>query len=346
MTTQVFGIHRRGNLTRSFSGVFTMSATSFVGGSVRASRSWAISVFALAACLSPFNGPARGQSTTDPVERSMRFIEQSMNATDLFNEGKVKDALAVFTKLLETTPDLDEDGYVALSIGDCLVVLDRREDAKAAYEVAQAKHADLAGTVDDRLIELELAGSVGDSLLDRLRFAATSRNEKRFVAAWQLGRALQKRAQALLVEAASAFRMAAQLDSPIPKADWQADHLADLDDLNEQVADLIERVEKRWRELRRYLSGRQGSGEQPPIQQSVIENRQYECTVKTAAGEQVVLRESMDKPDGTPRFTANGKPIQLNEAQADFIRRYQERIDHILMEAANKKPAGRGENHE
>ena len=33
--------------------------------------------------------------------------------------------------------------------------------------------------------------------------------------------------------------MAAQLDSPIPKADWQADHLADLDDLNDQVVGLI-----------------------------------------------------------------------------------------------------------
>ncbi|MBP7933499.1 MAG: hypothetical protein KA354_02515 [Phycisphaerae bacterium] len=269
-----------------------------------------------------------------------------MKATDLFNEGKVKEALAVFKKLLETNPDLDEDGYVALSIGDCLAVLDRREDAKAAYEAAQAAHSDLAGAVDDRLIELELAGNVGDSLLDRLRFAATGRSEKRFVAAWQLGRALQKRAQALLIEAASAFRMAAQLDSPIPKTDWQADHLVDLDDLNDQMTGAIERVERRWAELRRYLSGRQGPGEQLPIQQSSTQRRQYECTLRTAGGGQVVLRGSQDRTDGGPRFTANGKPIQLNEAQADFIRRYQERIDHVLLEAANRKSANQGEHHE
>ncbi|HOW72489.1 MAG TPA: hypothetical protein PKY77_17965 [Phycisphaerae bacterium] len=346
MTAQVFSIGRRRGLTRLFRSRFVGPGAFLTGGHVGAVRRWTIPVAAWTACLLSFIVSVHGQSTTDPVERSMQFIEQSMKATDLFNEGKVKEALAVFTKLLETSPDLDEDGYVALSVGDCLAVLDRREGARAAYEAAQAAHSDLAGAVDDRLIELELAGNVSDSLLDRLRFAATGRSEKRFVAAWQLGRALQKRVQALLIEAASAFRMAAQLDSPIPKTDWQADHLVDLDDLNEQLTGVIERVERRWAELRRYLSGRQGTGEQLPMQPSSTQNRQYECTLRIAGGEQVVLRGSQDRTDGGPRFTANGKPIQLNEGQADSIRRYQERIDHILLEAANRRSADQGEHHE
>lgn len=345
MTAQAFSIQGPGGVTRRLGNGCPVPGRSGLDDA-RAMSPWMPRGVLLILCWLASGAPLCGQEADDPVERSMQFVDQSMKATDLFNEGKITDALAVFRKLLETSADLDEDGYVALSIGDCLAVLDRREDAKAAYEAAEARHRDLAGAVDDRLVELELAGNVSDSLIDRLRFAATSRSDKRFTAAWQLGRGLQKRAQALLLEAASAFRMAAQLDSPIPKADWQVDHMVDLDDLNEQAGELIERLEKRWGELRRYLSGRQGGGEQAPPSQSTAESRRYEWTIKTAGGEQVVLRELLDKPNAAPRFTANGKPIQLDEGQADLIRRYQERIDHILLEAANKQSAGRGEKHE
>ena len=81
-------------------------------------------------------------------------------------------------------------------------------------------HPELGEQVAERLTELELAGEVSDELIARLRQEAGVEDERRHQANWRLGRALQKRAKSILVEAADAFRAVAESSSCVPKPFW------------------------------------------------------------------------------------------------------------------------------
>jgi Flp pilus assembly protein TadD len=66
-------------------------------------------------------------------DRAMDFVERSVEATALYNQRKLPEALASFQLLLQEYGDLDEDGYVAMSLADCLHMLGRHDEARTAY---------------------------------------------------------------------------------------------------------------------------------------------------------------------------------------------------------------------
>ncbi len=67
------------------------------------------------------------------TDRAMQFIELSVNATDLFNQAKYPEALQAFDQLLRDYGDLDEDGFLAVSLADCLQAVGRRDEARTMY---------------------------------------------------------------------------------------------------------------------------------------------------------------------------------------------------------------------
>ena len=134
-----------------------------------------------------------------------------------WHESMVEQALEIFQELVADYSDLDDDGYAAVGVADCLAVLARDDQARAAYERVAETHPELAAKAKEQLVELELVGQITESLVVELRLAADLGGDNRFLANWQLGRALEKYAKALLDEAATAFRTAASLDDGRPR---------------------------------------------------------------------------------------------------------------------------------
>jgi hypothetical protein len=265
----------------------------------------------------------------------MRFVEQSMAATDLLNAGQAAQALPILQELAKQYADQDEDGYVAVSLGDCLAMLNRTDEARRAYQAALAAHADKKSDIEQRLIELDLAGPVSDELLERLQRAAGSVGDGRFLAAWDLGRALQKKAQSLLEEAANAFSRACDPPSPMPQRVCRPEHLTVLKDLAAQVASHIGQLEERWQQFR-HQPGAAGdeSAEadrtektQPPARTSGIQ-----WTIQKEDGQRITCELRPGKPD-TLTLLVNGNTTELSPQQAALIRNHQERIQAILSEA-------------
>jgi len=277
----------------------------------------------------------------DPVERSMYFIERSAEATDLFNANQPQEALAILQDLDANHADLDEDGYVAMTIGDCLAILGRDPEARAAYQAAAASHPDLEAKVAQRLIELELAGSASDALIEELRFAAYSQeaeDENRFIASWRLGRALQGRAKTLLDEAAGAFRAAADsgLGQGFPYPVAILNHATVLEELAEDLTFLVERAGKRWGSARRPAPVRSCSEGQWSPSDLVTERQRSERLLRTRDGRRIEVQIRHDEQKGEMEITANHRPIKLTATQKLLIRRHQERINAILLEAAGQ----------
>jgi len=106
----------------------------------------------------------------------------------------------------------------------------------------------MADAIRHRLWDMDLAGGVDEKLLDELRQAAAGTTGDVYAIKVQLGRALQKRALALLGEAITVLREA--VDSPQSQSQptrrlvaGQADVLAEL---QEDFGSLVDRLEKRW----------------------------------------------------------------------------------------------------
>ncbi len=309
----------------------------------RASGGYRPALIALLAALLG-HGAARAQPVAgaDAVERSVCFVEKSTEATELLNRNKLQEALAAFRELAARYPDLDEDGYVAMAIGDCLAGLGRDAEAREAYRAAAAAHPALAPSVNQRITDLELAGEVSDALIERLRMAAASADKSRYAAAWQLGRALQKRARALLIEAAAAFRTASEAATPVSRPDPGLAHARALEALAADLGGLIDRLEDVWGSARRAMR----LPEKGEAAGAATENRTAEWVLRTKDGRRIEFRMkwAAETCDSRTDVTANGKPLKLSDNQQSALKRHEDEIRAILLQAAEEtgEAGGRG----
>jgi len=289
-------------------------------------------------------GWARSPEVEDPVERSMTFIDKTIQATKLANDHKTKEALALFEKLAADYGDLDEDGYVAIAIGDCLATLKRFREAGTAYEDAVRSHPELTDSVRRRVVELDLAGEVGEALVEDLRVATADQDEVTAGAYWRLGRALQKRAKATLVEAATAFRLAGSVEPsqmsfcrPAP----MRRQAAMLEELAEDLGALIDQSEEKWGWMRLLVVGGSPRGRAGPARPDlVVQARRCEYTVQTREDPPVKLEITQEKDGAALQCAVAGRTIELTETQKLLIRRHEARISAILLEAMAQKKAG------
>ena len=263
----------------------------------------------------------------EPVDRSMYFIDRAAQATELLNAKKAEEALPIRQELATTYADEDADGYVGLSLGDCLGQLKRPDEARAAYQAALARQPDLQERVERKLGELEVSGEITDAVVGRLRAEAQSSGTTS--AKWRLGRALQKRAAACLAEAIAAFRSIAEPGTPECETGFSgAGHANQLEDLLADLNALIQQVEDRW-------SIKLADLEKKAIPQGIVaEQRRVEQVLKAPDGKRyeiVLRREAQDRP---AQITVNNRPLVLSEAQRRVLKQHQERIDALLIQAA------------
>lgn len=288
-------------------------------------------------------GWARSPDAEDPIERSMTFIDKTMQATRLANDGKTKEALGLFEKLAADYGDLDEDGYVAISVGDCLATLKRFREARAAYKNAAEAHLELADSVRQRLVELELAGEVSEALVEDLRVETADQDEVAAADYWRLGRALQKRAKATLTEAATAFRLAGGVEPSqisLCRPEAMSRQAAMLEELTEDLGALIDQNEEELGWLRQLMAGGPQRAGGPPEPDLVVQARRCEYTVRTAEAPPIRLEITQDQDDCAMECSADGTPIVLTETQKLLIRRHEARISAILLEAMDRDRAG------
>lgn len=294
-------------------------------------------------CSTSLSALAAENAVTDPdsPDRQMQFIEKSVEATDLFNQRKLPEALQAFEVLVRDYGDLDQDGYVATSLGDCLQALGRHEEARAMYESVAAAHPEMAEPIRQRLWEIKLAGEPDDAILAELRSLASGELENVYAIKVQLGRALQKRALAMLAEAVTVLREAAESDAsqmqPARRTIvGQAEMLAEL---KEDLSSLIARLERGWAGMKTIKELTE-----PCETPDSIQGCRSDWTSRAADGQSIKL-ETQWQDDGTVKATVNGRPIQLNATQELIIRRHQERINAILTEAmqsgTSQRPAAR-----
>ncbi len=276
---------------------------------------------------------AQSQSGGDSVDRSMRFVERSMEATDLLNAGKAAEALPILQELAGRDAELDIDGYAGLTLGDCLVKLGRYDEARRVFLTVAAEHPDRKPEIDQRLLDLELAGPITEDLILRLRAAAAVPDDSRFIAAMNLSRALQKKAKTLLDEALENLTRANESTSPIAHNLRTSLHWTMLADARTQLAAAIAEMENRWQ---RHLTvdegaeGGTGAGAGAPG----FTSYRSDWTVPAGAGQSVRIEVRQDKPDDELKLVIEGKPVSLSRAQAELIRIHQEHIAKILSEAA------------
>lgn len=271
----------------------------------------------------------------DSPDRAMEFVEKSVQATELFNEHKFAEALTLFQDLMQTYGDLDEDGYVAMSLADCLNGLGRRDEAKAMYQTVVAAHENLAQVIQQRIREMALSGPPDDVFLEELRVAALTEVENAYAAKVQLARALQKRAVSLLAEAVEVFRAAAETDPNLAQpsrrmVSGQAEMLAEM---QEDLTALINRMDRAWNVLNAlkepndaHETGASGVGT-------------YRAEWDAAQGGEPLKIETTWEECGDLQVTVNGKPLVLNRTQSLVIRRHQERINALILEAMKNPPA-------
>ena len=276
-------------------------------------------------------GMAQSAGSIDAVDRSMQFVQRSMAATDLLNAGKPAEALPILQELAGRDAALDADGYAALSLGDCLAQLNRPDEARRTFLATAADHPERKAEVDQRLLDLELAGPITDDLILRLRAAAGASDESRFVGAWNLGRALQKRAKVLIDEALNHFSTAGEggLRGHSPSL-----HRALLADVSEQLGSAIAQMENRWRQGADddAIAGSKTVRPTPPNFASC----RVDWTMQSPGGKAIRVEVRQDKPDDKAQVSVEGKSVELSRAQAALLRLHQERIARILSEAAGK----------
>jgi tetratricopeptide (TPR) repeat protein len=275
---------------------------------------------------------AAGQPASDPVERSMRFVDQSLKATELFNADKADQALPIFQDLLKQDRDLDEDGHVALSIGDCLASLGRLDQARQAYQNAAKLHPDLKSRIDQRLLQLALKGEITEELIAKLRTAAKTKNETQYSVNVQLERALIKKAGTLLVEAGDALQAAIKAGGPFGEGSRLLNRPAVLD---EMIADL-----KNYTDFMDIGLGKSPARVFKELSEPEVIVLIQQCRwVTVRPGKPAMKFEMTTDKTGKLQTTANGKTLHLTPAQQSLVQRHQQRINAILLEAAEKPNA-------
>jgi tetratricopeptide (TPR) repeat protein len=276
---------------------------------------------------------AKAVFAADATDRSMAFVEKSVEATNLYNQRKLPEALAMFQELTQKYPDLDEDGYVMMGLADCLHALGRNDEARAAYQSVAARHVDQKETALSRIRELEVAGvQITDALIKELQQAAAAAGDNQISAQLQLGRALQKRAAALLKEAVTAFRSAGEKSRDIGAAGQQtiAEQAAVLAEIHEDLASLVDRVDKTWGGMRTL--GEIARSTSPDGGGANIADYRAEWTTVAGGDKRSSIQVSWSKGQTAPRIVVDGRIIPVNSTQARVLQRYQERMLAVLQE--------------
>lgn len=289
-------------------------------------------------------GLARAQATgSDAVERSMTFVDKTTRATELFNENKLEEAVAIFGDLAANYADLDEDGYVSMALGDCLAGLGQQDEARVTYELAAALHPELRAQVAQRIMNLKLAGEVTADLIEELRSAAQADDESRVGANWRLAHALVKRAGSLLNEAAGAFRLVGAEGEPaIPSPSTLLGFADTIEEAVEDLANIVER-DGRWVSFRFMAEATSGDWRASKGLDITVEKHQAEQVLRLPDGRRMVFHVAADKQDCELRIKADGKPVSLTKTQRIAVHRYWKRINAILVEACGEtKQSGRG----
>jgi hypothetical protein len=263
-----------------------------------------------------------GQSGTEDLDAAFTFIDRAAEATERFNEGRPAEALTIFQGLLEKYPEQDADGYVSLSMGDCLFALDRLDEAVTAYQRTVSQHPELARPVADRLAEVQLARPVTDGLLDELRRSVES------------GSDLQKRAAELLDEAMEAFKAAAEENATPLRAQLLGAHATYLQELGIDLAQLIQQFESicAMNLPDRFLINRLASrtDKSPRL---IAERAQAQQVLRSGDGQRYEVHMRVDGPGAEGQVIVNGRPVPLTEAQRKLIQRHYDRINQIYLEA-------------
>lgn len=281
------------------------------------------------------NAYAQQSDAMDPVERSMYFIEQAANATELMSSGKAAEALPVFQELTAKYADLDKNGFVAISIGDCLGILDRLDEARAAYQLAAAAHPEIADSMRKKIVELDLAGEPTDELIQQLRTGMSATDKSRFTAAMQLARALPKRAKSLLTESAAAFRFLSDSELPGCKEGLMNSRAVAMEDMAEELNSLIQDMERAWNAMQfGMMSSR--AGRDKSTSPSRIMDKVRSTWVARLDGREIKLEMQIGESDCSVSVTADGKNVQLSESQRELIRRHLDRINTIALDAVTK----------
>lgn len=277
-------------------------------------------------------GWAQAQSTQDSLDRSLDFVDKTAQATELFNSDQTRAALDLFRQMATNYPDLDEDGYVGLSIGDCLAALGEYDQARTAYAALLAGRPDLQSKVEARLVDAELlSGTISDGTLARLRAEAAGTQDGDTVKSrMRLAWALEKRAHALLAEAASLFRSISQVGWV--KGDNESSrHALLLEEINQDLARLMAQTDALFGS--RTLPQCDGDSED---RKSAVrtERRRVECVLRTPDGKRFELQIRRAQEAGAEEILVNGRSLELSEDEARLIQRHQDRINALLAQAA------------
>lgn len=278
---------------------------------------------------------AWAQATNDPLERSLYFVDKSTEATELFNTQHTQEALAIFQELARSYADLDEDGYVSLSVGDCFAAMGKYEQARQAYAELLAKRSDLQLKVQDRLLEAELlSGTVSPETVAKLRQAVTNPapGEDSYRNRVKLGLALERQAYALLAEAVEVFRSAAPAGWFKQVTDTNR-HMLVLDELRQDLATVLNQSNAMY-----------GLRALPPCKTDAVQpkseiqtdRRRAEYILRAADGKQFEVIVRPGEAPGHEEILVNGKALDLTEDEQQIIDRHQDRINAILLQAANR----------
>jgi tetratricopeptide (TPR) repeat protein len=271
----------------------------------------------------------------EALERSMTFVELSNEAAELFNEQRLEEAAAILQTLAADFGDLDDNGFVAMGLGDSLAGLGRVEEARAVYLRALATHPDLQASIEQRLVELDLLGPVNASLLDRLRAAARSGGEGANTAARQLGRALAQRARDLLAEAVETLRSIEPESILCRDSRWLlTDQAALLDDLEQDLAFINQRLEQ-FGLFRLMRLSDADLHEKPSPPDIAMESQHVRQMLRAQDGRRIEIELSQPGEGDCLQIVINGQPVSLTDVQRRLLQRHQERINAILLDAAD-----------
>lgn len=311
----------------------------------RGSRAWRMSGLVIVLGAIWPAGPLAAQDATENVERSFRFIERLSDATELFNAGKPAEALAIYGELVKNSPELDEDGYAAIGVGDCLAAMNQNEQARAAYQAAITAHPGMQTNIATRLAELDIT-EASDAAIARLREAAKSGAA---LDLWRLGRGLQKRAEIHLTEASKSFKMAAASPTvellPGYLARSLTGHVAVLEELTRDLCAVVAQTETRWSAQQRPTGATAETPTTPANPAFTTERQKAEYLLQTADGQRLEVQLRGESDCDSVQITINGKAVELSDTEKQLLQRYRDRMNTVLMEAAkrgtNKTPEGR-----
>lgn len=319
-----------------------MSETNNMPAPARAGRRWPAWCTGLligsATALNLFAQSADSGHLTD-IDRTIAFVEGSASGTDLFNEQRYGEALDAFEELLSNYEDLDENGYVALSMIDCLIALERTNQAREALVSLQEKHPELNQQIRNRLMELSLAGRITETVIDVLRDAVeASEGHQRVMARFRLARALEKRAADLLSEAADIFREATSHDDPdaLLSGAMFNKHGALLQELAEDARALVEHAEWRWGMLTKALRLDPCGDAAEPSRPVTIDRHDSKTVLHTEGDVRVEIHINIGHNSEEIEVRVDGECIVLDASAKLLIRRHQERIGAIVLETTGR----------